>query len=54
MKNKNFFKGLFTTSISTERDKHHWPNKMRAKTRYEKEETGQPEISTVSPQGERE
>lgn len=54
MKNKHFFNGVFTTSISTERDKHHWPNKMRAKTRCEKEESDQPKISAVSSQGERE
>jgi hypothetical protein len=54
MKNEHFFKGAFTSSISTDRDKHHWPNKMPTKRRYEKEEADQPEISAVSSQGERE
>jgi len=33
MKNKHFFKGVFITSINTEREKHYWPNTVRDKTR---------------------
>lgn len=47
MKNKNFLKGVIATSISIDRDKHYWRNKMYAKTRYEEEENNQPDICTV-------